>query len=120
MCSTASSMISFLHSMVSALQVCAYAEYLSMDLQAHPELIFLAKYAMDAELPSEWNAHFNADGEEYFHNVVTGVSQYEHPLDEPFFALYCDMVAKKEAAEGALSESDISTATMRAGALQAR
>jgi hypothetical protein len=99
-------------------QVRAYAEYLGMDLDTHPELTFLAKHAMDAKLPSEWNAHYDADGEEYFHNMVTGVSQYEHPLDEAFSDLYRMLVANEAATDGALSDDELADATARAGALQ--
>ena len=98
-------------------QVRAYADYLGMDLEADPELVFIAKYAMDAVLPSDWSANFDADGEEYFQNVVTGVKQYEHPLDEAYFEFYKSLKAKKEARQGALSGADIADAKMRAASL---
>jgi WW domain len=98
-------------------QVREYAIYLGMDPDRHPELLFLAKYAMDAELPAEWTAHLDANGVEYFHNTMTGVSQYEHPLDEPYMKLYNDLRAKKDAEAAGLYEIDVQRATIRASAV---
>lgn len=92
------------------LQVREYAEYLGMDADAHPELLFIAKYAMDAELPTEWTAYIDAEGNEYFHNAVSGTSQYEHPLDAQYTALYESLCAKKKANGGLLSTVDLAQA----------
>lgn len=89
------------------MQVLEYAEYLGIDAGAHPELLFIAKYAMDAELPIEWTSYIDADGNEYFHNAVTGNAQYEHPLDAQYMALYDELVAKKAANGGFLSTGDL-------------
>jgi hypothetical protein len=73
-----------------------YAIYLGMDVEADPDLLFIAKYAMSAELPAEWTAFVNEDGEEYFYNAVTGVTQYEHPLDAEYQQMYCEMKETKQ------------------------
>jgi hypothetical protein len=98
-------------------QVRHYAIYLGMDPDAHPELLFLAKYAMDTELPADLTAHFDADGVEYFHSTATGVSQYEHPLDEPFYKLYEEVKAKKQGGN-VLDTVEIRRVTVKPGTLR--
>jgi hypothetical protein len=88
-------------------QVREYAVYLGMDPVSHPDLIFIAQYAMDAKVPPGWTAHLDAQGEEYFHNMATGTSQYEHPLDEHYMHMYRDLVAKKTAAGSCLSAAGL-------------
>jgi hypothetical protein len=78
-----------------------------MDVDADPELMFIAKYAMDAELPTEWTAYFDANADEYFHNAMTGSSQYEHPMDAQYIMMYGDLKAKKVANGGQLSTSQL-------------
>lgn len=92
------------------MQVQKYADYLGIDAGAHPELLFIAKYAMDAELPTEWTAYIDSDGNEYFTNTISGASQYEHPLDAQYILLYQELVAKKQANGGMLSTIDLAKA----------
>jgi hypothetical protein len=89
-------------------QVREYAVYLGMEPDVHPELIFIAQYAMDAEIPAGWAAYLDANGDEYFHNLATGVSQYEHPLDEHYMQMYRDLVTKKAMSGGRLNTADLS------------
>ena len=66
-----------------------------MDTAADSELLYIAKWAMEAELPSEWMANLDEDGQEYFYNQVTGISQYSHPCDQLYKRMYIDVKAKK-------------------------
>jgi len=66
-----------------------------MDIAADSDLLYIAKWAMEADLSSEWMANLDKDGQEYFYNQVTGMSQYSHPSDELYKQMYSDLKAKK-------------------------
>eukprot|EP00892_Ulva_mutabilis_P010996 jgi/Ulvmu1/8269/UM041_0080.1 len=72
-----------------------YAHYLGMDIEADSELLYIAKWAMEADLPIEWVANLDEDGREYFYNQLTGISQYSHPCDELYRQMYVDVKAQK-------------------------
>jgi len=79
----------------------AYAEYLCIDTIADADLMYVARYALLADLPPGWAAYLDADGNEFFHNAATAESQYEHPLDNTYREMYRDLKAKKAAGLGA-------------------
>lgn len=78
------------------MQVKAYAEYLGFDLETDSDLLYIAKWAMEADLPNEWVANLDEDGSEYFYNQVTATSQYSHPCDELYKMMYQELKAKGE------------------------
>lgn len=51
-------------------------------------LLYLAEEALLAPVPPGWTVHLDAAQNEYFNNTATGVSTYEHPLDEHYRQLY--------------------------------
>ena len=67
-----------------------YAAYLGFSDPAGTEkdLLYIARWALTAPVPDGWSVHLDGDGLEFFHNVVTGESQYEHPMDAHYTRLY--------------------------------
>jgi hypothetical protein len=81
-------------------EVYEYAKYLGMDVQAEPELLFIAKYAMEADVPTGWTACLDASGTEYFCDLKTGTTQYQHPMDSKYIEMYQSLKAKKKGMAG--------------------
>jgi hypothetical protein len=69
-------------------EIVEYAVYLGMDPTADAELLYIAEWALTAPLPDGWTEHSDASGNEFYYNAMTGVSTYEHPLDEHYRAYY--------------------------------
>ena len=56
------------------------AQYLGIDPQLYPELLWLADAAMTPDMPVGWLRCDAADGiSEYYWNATLGVAQWEHP-----------------------------------------
>jgi hypothetical protein len=78
----------------SEAEVAAYAEYLGFDLGEGPggllaqEARALAQEALMAPLPPGWTAHLDGGGAEYFCELGSGRTSYEHPLDARYRAEY--------------------------------
>ena len=70
--------------------VLEYAAYLGMDVAsgADADLLYIAEWALTAPVPDGWSVHLDAEGLEFFHNVVTNESRYEHPMDAHYIRLY--------------------------------
>lgn len=81
-------------------EVNEYAKYLGMDVDADPELLFIAAYAMEADVPADWTACLDASGKEYFCNLNTGNTQYQHPMDAKYIKMYQNLKAKKTGSQG--------------------
>ena len=69
-------------------EIADYAIYLGMDPVADRELLYIAEWALTAPLPDGWTEHNDASGNEFYYNQMTGVSTYEHPLDEHYRSYY--------------------------------
>jgi hypothetical protein len=52
-----------------------------LSLSQEASLLYIAEWALTAPLPPGWTAHLDKAGNEYFYNMKSGVSVYEHPLD---------------------------------------
>lgn len=77
------------------MQVLDYAKYLGIDTEEDADLVFVAKFAMTAEVPPGWMAYLDDEGNEYFNNAETGACQYEHPMDEQYKQMYQELREKK-------------------------
>jgi len=53
-----------------------------MNPEEDKEFLYIAKEGLKAPLPQPWRACRTQEGEIYYFNFQTGVSQWEHPLDE--------------------------------------
>eukprot|EP00240_Pyramimonas_obovata_P013905 CAMPEP_0118955032 /NCGR_PEP_ID=MMETSP1169-20130426/59348_1 /TAXON_ID=36882 /ORGANISM="Pyramimonas obovata, Strain CCMP722" /LENGTH=208 /DNA_ID=CAMNT_0006902797 /DNA_START=71 /DNA_END=693 /DNA_ORIENTATION=- len=70
----------------SPVEVRDMALYLKMSLKKEPELIWIAKQAVQVPLPPHWEEHEN-NGQVFYYDKSSGKSQLKHPLDDYFFAL---------------------------------
>ena len=68
--------------------VVAYARYLGMDPAQDKAYLYIAKQALVAALPQGWDKHTDAEGYDFFHSPETGVSTYEHPMDEFYRSMF--------------------------------
>lgn len=80
-------------------EVRQYAKYLGIDSEEDSDLLFVAKYAMEADVPPDWTACIDESGREYFCNLQTGKVQYQHPMDDEYKRMYQDLKAKKDASQ---------------------
>ena len=64
------------------------ALHLGLDVQSHPELLWIAGEAYDAPLPEYWTEHFDEEGNVYFFNQSTDDVSRDHPLDDYYRELY--------------------------------
>ena len=81
----------------TAAEVDEYAAYLGMDPGRHAHLRFVAEWALTAPLPEGWSGgHFDAAGAEFFYCARTGVSTFEHPLDELYRQYWRSLAARGE------------------------
>ena len=65
-----------------------FAEYLGFDMNAHPDLYWIAEQARNAPLPEPWIEHTDEGGNSYYYNEQLNESSWEHPLDSYFKGLY--------------------------------
>eukprot|EP01051_Picozoa_sp_SAG22_P004546 SAG22_NODE_246_length_13948_cov_12.055744_10_plen_227_part_00 len=65
-----------------------YAQYLNFDIEAHPELEWLAEEAIDAPLPANWSTHLDGTQNVFYFNATTEASSYEHPYDKEYQKIY--------------------------------
>ncbi|GHP04114.1 hypothetical protein PPROV_000286800 [Pycnococcus provasolii] len=63
------------------------AVYLGIDLTLEPDLLWIAKQAVQVALPPNWEELEDGTGAVYFYDVVNGKSTLKHPMDDYFFAL---------------------------------
>ena len=76
--------------------VMEYAVYLGMDPIADKDLFYIAEWAINAPLPEGWTEHLDEENNEFYYNSMTGVSTYEHPLDEQYRAYYRQIKAQRQ------------------------
>ncbi|KAJ1472595.1 hypothetical protein T484DRAFT_1571568, partial [Baffinella frigidus] len=66
----------------SATEIVDYARYIGMDPIGDVNLLWIAEEALCASLPEGWTEHTDAAGNAFYYNAGSGVSSWEHPLDE--------------------------------------
>ncbi|MCO5580745.1 hypothetical protein L7F22_034615 [Adiantum nelumboides] len=71
-----------------------YATWLGMDLTNHKNLLWIAKEALIAPLPSDWKPCLTEEDEIYYFNFTTGRSIWDHPCDEYYRQIYKEEVEK--------------------------
>ena len=84
-------------------EIVEYAQYLGMDPVADADLLYIAEWALTAPLPEGWSEHIDQDGNEFYYNTLSGVSTYEHPLDDQYRAYYRNLKQTAAAAAAAAS-----------------
>ncbi|GAX77243.1 hypothetical protein CEUSTIGMA_g4689.t1, partial [Chlamydomonas eustigma] len=68
--------------------VVEYARYLGMDPVADQDLLYIARWALEAPVPHQYTVHVDTEGYEYFYDTVTSITSYAHPKDEYYMQLY--------------------------------
>ncbi|RNF12839.1 uncharacterized protein Tco025E_06402 [Trypanosoma conorhini] len=76
-----------------------YAEWLGIDVEREPGLLWIAREGLRRPLPAEWKACRTGEGEVYYFNFLTGDSKWEHPTDEAFKEKVVEERAKLMAGE---------------------
>ena len=77
-------------------EVLRYAVHLGMDPQEDTDLFWIAEQAYHAHLPPNWAQYADDKGNLYYYNKLTGISSWNHPLEDQFRSLYAQMKASKE------------------------
>jgi len=67
---------------VNTIEMLQYIKGLGIDPIHESELLWIAEEAFSAHLPPSWGEHQDERGRVYFHNSATGLSSWQHPLDE--------------------------------------
>jgi hypothetical protein len=68
--------------------VLEYAEWLGIDTELEPDMLWIAREGLTAELPANWRLCFSEGDEPYYFNETTGDSTWSHPLDGFYQRLY--------------------------------
>ena len=71
----------------SAEEIMAHGRQLGIDPVFEPDLLWIAEQALGAPLPQHWTKHVTPAGDVYFANRLTGVTSWDHPLEDEFRAL---------------------------------
>ena len=72
-----------------------FAKYLGMDVEADRDLLWVAVEAMTAPLPPNWSEHNTRNGQPYYYNERTDMTQWEHPMDDYHRGLYKKLKGQK-------------------------
>lgn len=67
-----------------AKEVIDMCEYLGIGMLSEENMIWIAVDALRAPLPVNWTVQRDHEGRNYFYNVLTNQSRWEHPLDPHF------------------------------------
>lgn len=60
--------------------IVAFAEWL--EISEYPSLYWIAKEGLTAPVPNNWKLCATDEGDVYYFNFETGVSSWDHPMDE--------------------------------------
>ena len=97
-----------------AATVARHAELLGIDWEAYPDLIQIAEWALDGELPENWSAHEDSEGRGFFYDEASGVSTYDNPRDDIARQLYAEEVRRRALASAVGGKHEISASTAAA------
>lgn len=85
-----------------------YAEYIGIDVEKEPDLMWIAKEGLRAPLPEGWRACQTDGNEVYYFDFKSGESLWDHPLDEH----YKSKVQSERSKRGQAKQTASATATM--------
>ncbi|NXN94372.1 CE164 protein, partial [Rhinopomastus cyanomelas] len=83
-----------------------YAQTIGIDPEKEPELLWLAREGIAAQLPAGWMACQDKDGDIYFFNFTDGQSSWEHPCDDQYRQLVIQEREKLLAQEALKKEQE--------------
>jgi len=67
---------------VGVVEMLEFCKSLNVDPVTESEMLWIAEEAFHAPLPMGWTEHTNDQGNTYFHNLATGQSVWQHPMDD--------------------------------------
>ncbi|KEG05474.1 hypothetical protein DQ04_21571000, partial [Trypanosoma grayi] len=97
-----------------------YAEWLGIDVEKEPQLLWIASEGLRTPLPTEWKACRTGDGEVYYFNFLTGDSSWDHPLDDVFKKKVEEERAKPNGGKGGDGKSKKNSKSPGRGATEPR
>lgn len=65
-----------------------HCKYLGIDPETQPEYVWIAKKSMLAPVPADWEQVVDDNGVPFYHNTISGESQWEHPDDEHYRQMF--------------------------------
>jgi len=77
-------------------EVSEYAEWLGMDLTQDLDLLWIAREGLKAPLPAPWKACLG-EGDMFYFNLLTGESEWDHPVDSSWREMYRRAKAHRDA-----------------------
>jgi hypothetical protein len=69
---------------VGVLEMMEFCRSLDIDPVRESDMLWIAEEAFHAKLPIGWTEHVDDNGHTYFHNLATGMSEWQHPMDDLF------------------------------------
>ncbi|KAF8290181.1 putative Centrosomal protein of 164 kDa [Trypanosoma cruzi] len=82
-----------------------YANWLGIDAEKEPHLLWIARQGLRTPLPAEWKACRTGEGDVYYFNFLTGENSWEHPMDDVFKRKVEEERAKLVDGEGGSSKT---------------
>jgi len=96
-------------------EVSEYAEFLGVDPQAEPHLMWIAREGVVAPVPAPWKACTENGDDVFYFNFETGDSVWDHPSDEKYRQLVEEHRSKKPEAGNVEDSSLVSEAVSPGG-----
>ena len=103
-------------------QVQSYAKYIGLDLEAYPELVWIAEEGLRCPLPPSWVLVKPSEGDaHYFRNTETGVTSVDHPMDHHYRSLVSkevhliELSRRRVAANAAINPQESPKRSSRSG-----
>mmetsp|Transcript_28420 Transcript_28420/g.47719 ORF Transcript_28420/g.47719 Transcript_28420/m.47719 type:complete len:493 (+) Transcript_28420:564-2042(+) len=62
-------------------EVAEVARRLGIDMVFDSDLLYIAEDLLKATLPDDWELHRDANSKAYYHNIMTSLTQWAHPLE---------------------------------------
>ncbi|KAK3273728.1 hypothetical protein CYMTET_18050 [Cymbomonas tetramitiformis] len=90
----------------TAMEITNYAKHLGIDPVEDADLLWIAEQAYDAPVPDNWVEHIDDNENIYYHNAVTGISTWTHPLEDHFRSLHIKCKLEKEKTAMMQSKAD--------------
>lgn len=72
-----------------------YAEFIGIEPDKEPDLLWIAEEGVSAPVPKPWKACSDADGEIFYFNFETEESVWDHPMDDHYKDLVTQAREKK-------------------------
>lgn len=86
-----------------------YAEWLGIDAEADPDLLWIARRGLMTPLPKPWRPCQSGEAEIFYFNPETGENTWDHPCDAALRELYAAERAKKASSASGSQQTENGT-----------